>query len=129
MSFYPKITISKEKGITESVVAGNNLLKSRGELVGTRGCFCSAADAFETSDDLSGGKTCDKSRDALSVSVAAASERYRRDYAVGELDIDGTRACAGSWIMILHDKISYKSELLFIGYKYNEKIARGVDLR
>ena len=111
LSFYPKITISDEKRIRISVVAGYNLLKGGGELVGTRGGFCTAADAFETSDDLSGGKTCYKSRDALSVTVAAASKCNRGDYAVGEFDIDGTRACAGCWIMILHDKISYKSVL------------------
>lgn len=111
MSFCIKITISKEKGITESVVAGNYLLKGGGELVGTRGGFCTASDAFETSDDLGGGKTGNKSRDAPGVAVAATSKCNRGDYAVGELDIDGTRACAGSGIMILHDKLSYKSVL------------------
>ena len=79
-----------------------SLFDSLGQLVGARGAFEAAADAFQLGDDILGLHAVHQSGDALRVAVAAAVELYVLQDAVLDFKLDGLTTCALGSVGVFH---------------------------
>ena len=80
----------------------NYLTDGSAELVGARGVFPAAADAFQAGQDILDFHALDKASDALQVAVAAAKEDDVVQAAVDDVEVDELAAGLFSLIGVVH---------------------------
>ena len=77
------------------------------QLIGAGGRTATAADAFDTSDDVFNTLTFAQRADALQISVAAADKTKITDLAVHDLENDFARTGAAGFVMMFHNAFPF----------------------
>ena len=93
---------SSKFSILKSQLFRHCLADGAAQLVGTRGVFPAAADAFQTGQDFLDFHALDKASDALQVAVAAAEEDDVVQAAVDDVEVDELAAGLFGLIGVVH---------------------------